>query len=271
MITNDFKKHLLAKHKAACLDCPSNEAIAHLFEDIMSLLFPNFAEARLSSSEHIEQRLQGIEGRLMQLLQHHPSLCETSATEVAASLMSKLPLLEQSLDMDIQAIYEGDPAAKSTEEIVRSYPGFYAIAAYRVAHQLHRLGIKVIPRIITEHAHQRTGIDIHPAAQIDHSFCIDHGTGVVIGETSVIGHHVKIYQGVTLGALSVSKEDANSKRHPTIEPHVIVYANATVLGGDTVIGEYAVIGGNVWITDSVEPHSTVYYVSGSNQVKKKQT
>lgn len=269
MITNDFKQHLLAKHKA-CLGCPSNEAVTQLFEDIMSLLFPNFAEARLASLEHIDQRLQGIESRLIQLLQHHPSLCETSAPQVAASLLSKLEQLELLLDMDIKAIYEGDPAAKTVEEIVRSYPGFYAIAAYRVAHQLHRLGIKVIPRIITEHAHQRTGIDIHPAAQIDHSFCIDHGTGVVIGETSVIGHHVKIYQGVTLGALSVSKEDANSKRHPTIEPHVIVYANATVLGGDTVIGEHAVIGGNVWITDSVEPHSTVYYVSGSNQVKKKQ-
>jgi serine O-acetyltransferase len=128
--------------------------------------------------------------------------------------------------------------------------------------------MKIVPRIITELAHHRTGIDIHPAAMIDHSFCIDHGTGVVIGETTVIGHNVKIYQGVTLGALSVDKNDANKKRHPTIEPYVVIYANATILGGDTIIGQGSVIGGNAWVTKSVNPHSTIYYVVGDNQIEK---
>lgn len=142
---------------------------------------------------------------------------------------------------------------------MRTYPGFYAIAAYRMAHQLLKQGVKEIPRIITEHAHSKTGIDIHPAATIGRHFCIDHGTGVVIGETSVIGDHVKIYQGVTLGALSVNKEDASRKRHPTLEDHVVVYAGATILGGETVIGHNSVIGGNVWLTRSVPPLSKIYY------------
>ena len=148
------------------------------------------------------------------------------------------------------------PAAKSREEVIRTYPGFYAVAAYRIAHQLHLLGIQGIPRIITEHAHSKTGIDIHPGAKIGNHFCIDHGTGVVIGETSVIGNHVKIYQGVTLGALSVNKEDATKKRHPTLEDNVVVYAGATILGGGTVIGRGSVIGGNVWLTESVPPDTT---------------
>jgi serine O-acetyltransferase len=156
-------------------------------------------------------------------------------------------------------MFEGDPAAKSRSEIIRTYPGFYAIAAYRIAHQLHVAGITGIPRIITEHAHSKTGIDIHPAASIGNYFCIDHGTGVVIGETTVIGDHVKIYQGVTLGALSVNKEDAEKKRHPTLEDRVVVYAGATILGGETVIGHDSIIGGNVWITKSVPPNTKIYY------------
>jgi serine O-acetyltransferase len=156
-------------------------------------------------------------------------------------------------------MYAGDPAAKSRTEILRSYPGFYAIAAYRIANQMHRQGIQLIPRMITELAHSRTGIDIHPGATIGQYFCIDHGTGVVIGETTVIGDHVKIYQGVTLGALSVEKADADKKRHPTIEDHVVIYAGATILGGKTTIGKNSVIGGNVWLTKSVPAGSKVYY------------
>src|SRR5688500_13033388 len=156
-------------------------------------------------------------------------------------------------------MFEGDPAAKSRSEVIRTYPGFYAIAAYRIAYELHSLGIHGISRIITEHAHSKTGIDIHPGAKIGNHFCIDHGTGVVIGETAVIGNHVKIYQGVTLGALSVSKDDAEKKRHPTLEDHVVVYAGATILGGATVIGHHSIVGGNVWLTRSVPPHSKIYY------------
>ena len=168
-------------------------------------------------------------------------------------------MIYEKLGQDIDAMYEGDPAAKSRDEVIRTYPGFYAIAAYRIAHELHSLGVLGIPRIITEHAHSKTGIDIHPGAKIGDHFCIDHGTGVVIGETSVIGDHVKIYQGVTLGALSVNKEDASKKRHPTLEDNVVVYAGATILGGETVIGKGSVIGGNVWLTSSIPPNSKIYY------------
>ncbi len=165
------------------------------------------------------------------------------------------------------AIYIGDPAAKYISEVIRSYPGFYATAAYRIAHELHSLGIEDIPRIITEHAHSQTGIDIHPGARIGRHFCIDHGTGLVVGETAEIGDHVKLYQGVTLGALSVHKEDANLKRHPVIEDHVVIYAGATILGGQTVIGHHSIIGGNVWITRSVPPHAKVYYTVGQQSME----
>ncbi len=266
-MTEEFKEHLLKKHNH-CRNCPSNKAIKNFFQDIMSLLFPNFSDGRLDKPKLIKDRIQSIQGTLQDFLFQHPNLSTQDALEVAEDFINNLEPIERAISMDVEAIYSGDPAAKSKEEIIRSYPGFYAISAYRVAHALNKIGVKVIPRIITEHAHHRTGIDIHPGANIDHSFCIDHGTGVVIGETTVIGHNVKIYQGVTLGALSVNKEDANSKRHPTIEPHVVIYANATVLGGKTTIGNNSIIGGNVWITRSVEPYSTIYYVSENNQIKK---
>lgn len=266
-MTNEFKKKLIQKHRQSKA-FPSNEAIKDLFEDILTLLFPNFSDQRLLNIDHIDKRIETIKVRLTELLQLHPSLCLESHEEVVSSFVNNLETIESALRMDVLAIYKGDPAAKNEDEIIRSYPGFYAIAAYRVANRLHNLCINVIPRIITELAHHKTGIDIHPAAEIDHSFCIDHGTGIVIGETTIIGHHVKLYQGVTLGALSVNKKDANKKRHPTIEPYVVVYANATVLGGETVIGQHSIIGGNSWITSSVEANSTVYYVTGANQIKK---
>jgi serine O-acetyltransferase len=166
------------------------------------------------------------------------------------------------LAKDIRAAYDGDPAAKGYDEVIFSYPGIWAIMVYRVAHELYHLNVPLIPRIMTEHAHSLTGIDIHPAAHIGDSFFIDHGTGVVIGETCTIGDRVRIYQGVTLGALSLSREDCqnlrNQKRHPTIGNDVIIYANATILGGKTVIGDRAVIGGNVWITSSVPPDTEVF-------------
>ncbi len=266
-MTDEFKNELIQKHKESQA-FPSNQSIRDLFEDTMALLFPSFSDHRLSSMALIEESVASIRDRLEQLILFHPSFCQESSKLVVNSFVANLETIEKALSMDLEAIYKGDPAAKTKEEIIRSYPGFYAIAAYRIAHQLHELCINVIPRIITELAHDKTGIDIHPAAKIDHSFCIDHGTGIVIGETTVIGHHVKLYQGVTLGALSVNKEDADNKRHPTLEPHVVVYANATVLGGETTIGHHSIIGGNAWVTNSVEPHSTVYYVIGNNQIKK---
>jgi serine O-acetyltransferase len=166
------------------------------------------------------------------------------------------------LATDVRAAYEGDPAAKSFDEIIFSYPGLFAITVYRIAHRLHHQDVPMIPRIMTEYAHSRTGIDIHPGAHIGESFFIDHGTGVVIGETTKIGKRVRLYQGVTLGALSLSREECeslrNQKRHPTIEDDVIVYANATVLGGKTILGARSVIGGNVWLTESVPPDTEVF-------------
>lgn len=173
-------------------------------------------------------------------------------------LLQTLPAIRTALATDVQAAYDGDPAAESVEEIIFSYPSVEAIAAYRVAHELRRAGVPMIPRIITEHAHSVTGIDIHPGAKIGNHFFIDHGTGVVIGESSVIGEHVKLYQGVTLGALSIPNRDANAdKRHPTLEDRVTLYAGATILGGATIIGHDSVVGGNVCLVDSVPPYSRI--------------
>ena len=183
----------------------------------------------------------------------------TDPRKVIDTFFKRVPELYQKLLQDVEATFAGDPAAVSKEEVVRAYPGFYAIAAYRVAHMLLELKVTNIPRLITEYAHSKTGIDIHPSARIGSHFCIDHGTGVVIGETTEIGDHVKIYQGVTLGALSVRKADARQKRHPTIEDHSVIYAGATILGGKTTVGHHSVIGGNVWLTKSVPPNSRVYY------------
>jgi serine O-acetyltransferase len=182
--------------------------------------------------------------------------------EVVLRLFHSLPELRRLLNTDIVAAFEGDPAAKSVEEIVFSYPAIEAITAHRIAHVLHVEKVPMIPRIISEHAHSRTGVDIHPGATIGEAFFLDHGTGVVIGETSVIGRSVKIYQGVTLGALSTRRSDNGGqlerRRHPTIEDNVTIYAGATILGGDTVIGANSVIGGNVWLVRSVPPNSKIW-------------
>lgn len=172
------------------------------------------------------------------------------------------------LDNDLDTLLNFDPAAKSKEEVLIAYPGFFAITAYRIANVFWKLDVPVMPRIITEYVHSKTGIDIHPGAEIGENFFIDHGTGIVIGETSKIGNNVKIYQGVTLGALSVSKDSASEKRHPTIENNVTIYANATILGGNTTIGENSIIGGNVWLTHSVPQDSLVYHKS-EIEIKKK--
>ncbi|MCX7858340.1 MAG: serine acetyltransferase [Deltaproteobacteria bacterium] len=188
--------------------------------------------------------------------------CEEFGREVALKFLDEIPRLQEILAKDVKAAYEGDPASKHYDEVIFCYPGLFAITVYRIAHFLHINGVPLIPRIMTEYAHSRTGIDIHPGAKIGESFFIDHGTGVVIGETTEIGNRVRIYQGVTLGALSLSKEECeslrNKKRHPTIEDDVIIYANATILGGNTVIGRGSIIGGNVWLTESVPPNTEVY-------------
>ena len=182
--------------------------------------------------------------------------------EITFAILKKIPEIREKLRGDVRAAYEGDPAAKGLEEIIISYPGVDAVAVYRVAHELHLLKVPLIPRIMTEYAHSKTGIDIHPGATIGENFFIDHGTGVVIGETTEIGNNVRIYQGVTLGALSIKtdasgKIERGKKRHPTIKDDVIIYAGATILGGKTVVGEHSVVGGSVWLTESVPPHSVL--------------
>ena len=213
---------------------------------------------RCHSKEEISKRLDFFKNEFNEILN-----CviedKKHREKTANHIFERLPQVYKLLLLDAESILKNDPAATSLEEVTFSYPGFYAIAIYRFAHELHLQKVSLIPRIWTELAHSKTGIDIHPGAQIGESFFIDHGTGIVVGETTTIGNHVKIYQGVTLGALAVSKDFANTKRHPTIEDHVVIYANATVLGGETVIGQNSLIGGNVWITESVAPDSIVFH------------
>lgn len=180
------------------------------------------------------------------------------ANAACDALFDKLPSICECLRKDAELIVKFDPAAYSFEEVLVTYPGFLSIAIHRMSHVLYKRGVPILPRMMSEWAHSATGIDINPGAQIGRPFFIDHGTGVVIGETAIIGNYVKIYQGVTLGALSVKKEDAKTKRHPTIEDNVIIYANSTILGGETVIGRDSIIGGNTWLVESVPPNSFVY-------------
>ncbi|MDR3199822.1 MAG: serine acetyltransferase [Spirochaetales bacterium] len=184
--------------------------------------------------------------------------CMVEAEKIAEEILKTLPAIRQRIHLDVEAAFRGDPAAKSNEEVILSYPGLEALIVHRFAHELWIRGVPLLPRIMSEYIHGKTGIDIHPGALIGDGFFIDHGTGVVVGETTVIGNNVKIYQGVTLGALSVRKDLSNSRRHPTIEDDVTIYAGATILGGETIIGKGAVIGGNVWLTRSVPAYSKVY-------------
>ena len=195
------------------------------------------------------------------------SHCFALAEQTVLSLIEEIPELRRKIILDTQAALDGDPAAKSFEEIILSYPGLEAIMVYRIANFLHKNGVPLIPRIMSEYIHGKTGIDIHPGATIGESFFIDHGTGIVIGESCVIGKNVKLYQGVTLGAISVKKSLSNKKRHPTIEDNVTIYAGATILGGDTVIGEGSIVGGNVWLTESVPAYSTT--IAKQETVKNK--
>lgn len=253
-----FLQRLYHSHQA-CPTCPSPAEVAAFFNNLLGTLFADYTQLSFASEAAFEEHVNGLQAELDRIVRFNPHRGQVDAGAISGQFFDALPRIFEKLNEDVIAMYEGDPAAKSKSEVIQTYPGFYAIAAYRIAHELHLLGVKGIPRVITEHAHSKTGIDIHPSATIGDHFCIDHGTGVVIGETAVIGNHVKIYQGVTLGALSVSKDDASRKRHPTLEDHVVVYAGATILGGETVIGHHSVVGGNVWLTRSVPANSKIYY------------
>ncbi len=238
---------------------PTKSSICGFFNELLGVLFPDFSSHPVKNKEELEFQLKELESKLGKILKRNISLEGDNKEEIIEAFFGSLPTLYARLHTDVDAMLSGDPAAADRSEIIRSYPGFYAIASYRLAHELALLGVTSIPRIITEDAHSKTGIDIHPNAIIGDYFCIDHGTGIVIGETTIIGKHVKVYQGVTLGALSVDKKDAKVKRHPTIEDHVVIYAGATILGGKTRIGKGSVVGGNVWLTKSLPPDSRVYY------------
>ena len=218
-----------------------------------------------------EKALTGLEDLFLEIRNLACPDIKGSPCKTWEDFTMTIPDLFCNLKKDAVAIFNNDPAAKSIEEVYLAYPGFFAIAIYRMAKVFHKLGLPLIPRLMTEYAHRLTGIDIHPGANIGDSFFIDHGTGVVIGETTEIHDNVKIYQGVTLGALTVKKEDKNNKRHPTILSNVTIYANATILGGETIIGENSIIGGNTWLTESVAENSIVLHTPKIEIIKKYQT
>ena len=228
-------------------------------ESLLSILFPAYNQKKITSKNQLKAEIQKSQQTFELLLLHVEKELDSDIHSIAIEFYKKLVDVYETILKDAEAIEKGDPAARGIEEVIRSYPGFYAISIFRIAHQLFLQNIPYIPRILTELAHSKTGIDIHPGATIGEYFFIDHGTGIVIGETTIIGNHVKVYQGVTLGALSVKKEMAETKRHPTIEDGVVIYAGATILGGRTIIGENTVIGGNTWITESIEPNTLVYH------------
>ncbi len=257
---HNFLQLLQRYNQSNCSPVPSRKEARQFTEELIGLLFPVYAGQDFSV-ERAELKLLQLRLQLQELIVPLSKELSHTYSWYVESFFEKLPEVYNKLLKDADAILKFDPAAYSLEEIIVAYPGFYAIMVYRIAHELYLLQIPVLPRIISEFAHSCTGIDIHPGATIGESFFIDHGTGVVIGETCTIGNHVKIYQGVTLGALVVEKELARTKRHPTIEDHVIIYSGSTILGGDTTVGRHTVIGGNVWLTESVAPHSVVYHKS----------
>jgi serine O-acetyltransferase len=269
-------------HDDACFEhidaelIPSLESVIDILTRLREILFPGYfsgekldpANLRYQIGQSVDVLFESLSEQITHSLRHEclrydqPCIeCVNLGYEEASKFLKSIPKTREVLATDVRAAYDGDPAARSYDEIVFSYPGIFAVSVYRMAHQLFEQQIPLLPRIMTEYAHTITGIDIHPGAKIGESFFIDHGSGVVIGETTVIGKNVRIYQGVTLGALSLPKDAGKllrgKKRHPTIEDDVIIYAGATILGGDTVIGARSVIGGNVWITESVPADTKV--------------
>ena len=264
---DQFFREIYNKHQQVDA-VPSNKEITACALQVIRLLFPEQSKQDYIDFKQVKNEFIRLENELAYIL-NATRACRDCDNELLAKLFfEEMPDLYRVLNTDIQAIFNGDPAAQSEFEVVRTYPGFFAISFYRLAHSLYKHEVPLLPRILTEWAHSKTGIDIHPAAQIDEYFYIDHGTGIVVGESCIIGKNVKLYQGVTLGALSVEKSMAFSKRHPTVEDNVVIYAGATILGGETVIGRDSVIGGNVWLTKSVPQHSTVYHKSEISVFKK---
>jgi serine O-acetyltransferase len=291
-LLESYNSYGLVNHSGGA-NLPSRESVEDILRGLDELIFPGFREAQVLNHDNLNlitgekvnhlarELIREVEKSLAFSVRNSaarnsaPAPCGSEGCHAAAELIvesffEELPRIREALHLDMKAAFRGDPAAKSFEEVILSYPGFEAIVAHRLAHFFWQAGVPLIPRMMSEWVHGRTGIDIHPGASIGESFFIDHGTGVVIGETTVIGKNVKLYQGVTLGALSVKKEEGNRKRHPTIEDDVTIYSNATILGGETVIGRGCTIGGNVWLVSSVPADTTVYTKAGEQAVKAKQ-
>lgn len=258
MNEQDFIQQLLANKRRRVEYFLSKGEAEYFIQDLFQFLFAD--QPGESDVDRTTKRYEQLKNNFASLLSELVSDKNVIKTHVAL-FFGGLPRIYKSLLEDAEAILASDPAARSLSEVIVAYPGFYATVVYRLSHCIWDLGITILPRLFCEYAHSKTGIDIHPGAVIGSAFAIDHGTGIVIGETTVIGNGVKIYQGVTLGALNVSKDSASTKRHPTIEDNVILYSGATILGGETVIGSGSVIGGNVWLTYSVPPNSVVYHKS----------
>lgn len=264
--THQLFNHILNRQKHLEL-VPSNQVIANWAKHLIEFLFPEQATQLLVSVEAMQVQYDALAAELTTILNATTACHNCNNEDKVNFFFENIPTLYALLNTDVAALLEGDPAALSEFEVIRTYPGFYAVSFYRIAHALLKLEIPLLPRILTEYAHTVTGIDIHPAAQIGEYLHIDHGTGIVIGETVVIGKHVKIYQGVTLGALSVEKQMAGTKRHPTVGDYVVIYSGATILGGETFIGNHCVIGGNVWLTHSVADYAKVYHEGGTKIIE----
>jgi serine O-acetyltransferase len=252
-----FAKYLYSINNSYCTDVPSMIDTHRFVDDLMVLLFPIKGNRKIDLRE-TEIRLERMRLRLKELLIPLEKDITDSPENIAKQFFDLLPETYKHLLNDADTFLKSDPAARCVEEIILCYPGFSCLVVHRLANLLYKLRVPVLPRVMSEYLHGMTGIDIHPGATIGKNFFIDHGTGIVIGETTIVGENVKIYQGVTLGALFVEKDMADTKRHPTIENNVIIYAGTTILGGKTIIGHDTVIGGNVWLTESVLPHSVVY-------------
>jgi serine O-acetyltransferase len=275
-----YEKHGGINHLDG-VNLPSQSSVNQIAVDCMHLLFPGFFEdsklTKNAASDHVRKLLARLDKRLESEIEkclrfgNVPGPA-TSARQLTTKILEQLPSLREIIQTDVAAAYRGDPAARSIEEIILAYPCVLVISLQRFAHELYRLGIPLLPRMLTEYAHERTGCDLHPGARIGTHFFIDHCTGVVIGETCTIGNHVKLYQGVTLGAKSFETDDTGApikgvKRHPNLGDHVTIYAHATILGGDTHIGEHSIIGSNVWLIKSV-PADSVVYNKGENLVTR---
>ena len=257
---NKFPEFLMKRYNEFNPNVPSMVKAQAFTDNIINFFFP-FKIDRKCTLPQIELNFAQLHIDFKDMLGSMESILKQSINEITTEFFCMIPKIYTSLMEDAKNFLDFDPAARSVESVVLYYPGFYAITVYRLAHELYNLKVPFVPRIMSEYAHSKTGVDIHPGAKIGNHFFIDHGTGIVIGETAEIGNNVKIYQGVTLGALVVEKNMKGKKRHPTIENNVIIYAGSTILGGDTIIGHDTVVGGNVWLTKSVAPSSVVYHES----------